>query len=61
MIATFCVGDLLILSETRYSGEEMRNGKPLEFTGRLLSRMVSCVLEGYGISEGWVVLGVHPI
>jgi hypothetical protein len=32
----FQVGDELLLVETFYSGEEMKDGKPLEYTGRFV-------------------------
>jgi len=57
----FMPGDFLILEETRYSGEEMKNGKPLEYTGRALSRIVTCVIEGYGLMNGYVALGVQNV
>lgn len=59
----FEVGDLLILQETRFSGEEMAAGKPLEYTGRELSRMINYILPAgsYGLSPGWVVMTVDKI
>jgi hypothetical protein len=55
----FKIGDILILDETKYSGEEMSAyGKPLEYTGRQLMRRVDHVLEGYGLEPGWVILSV---
>ena len=54
------VGDRLWLRETRYSGEEMRAGKPLEYTGRELRVRVIHMLEGprYGLAEGWAILSI---
>ncbi len=52
----FCVGDELSLRETRSTGEEMRNGAPLEYTGRHITKIVSHVLTGYGLVEGWCCL-----
>ena len=57
----FACGDLLTLRETKFSGEEMKEGKPLEYTGRTLSRIVSEVRTNYGISDGWCILGVRKI
>ena len=54
----FQVGDELILKETKYSGEQMKNGNSLEFTGRQLIKNVSYVLSGYGLQDGWVILGI---
>ncbi|MBC8741684.1 DUF3850 domain-containing protein [Paraburkholderia sp. UCT31] len=57
----FKVGDKLRLRETRYSGDEMRcRPRPLEYTGRETTRIVSHVLSGYGLQPGWVVLSLAP-
>jgi len=53
--------DYLVLKETVYTGEQMKNGKPLEYTGRVLTRMVTHVLSGYGLKDGWVILGVSNV
>lgn len=55
------IGDMLILRETKFSGEEMKDGKPLEYTGRVLSRLVSSKVDAYGMQPGWVILGVEKI
>ena len=52
-------GDLLVLKETQYSGEEMKAGKPLIYTGRVLSRWVTNKTTGYGLQEGWAIFGVR--
>jgi hypothetical protein len=54
----FQVGDDLILRETFYTGEEMKAGKPLTFTGRQYEFHVSYILHGpaYGLKEGWVIM-----
>ncbi len=52
----FQVGDALHLRETRFTGAEMREGKPLEYTGRECHRIVSHVLTGYGLADGWCCL-----
>ena len=54
----FRSGDILILKETRYSDEEMKSGKPLEYTGRQLTRRVDFIVSGYGLQDGWVVMTV---
>ena len=54
-------GDLLILRETELSGEQMAEGAPLLYTGRVLSRIVTHKLEGYGLQPEWVILSVRPI
>lgn len=55
------VGDHLVLQETQYTGAEMAEGKPLIYTGRAVDRVVTHVLSGYGLDEGWVILSVMPI
>lgn len=57
----FKIGDTLHLRETRYTGQEMRGPepRPLEYTGREITRVVSHVLEGYGLQPGWVVLSLE--
>lgn len=52
----FAVGDELVLQETRYSGAQMREGSPLEFTGRVTTRCVSHIQSGYGLGDGWCIL-----
>jgi len=56
----FNAGDTLILKETLYSGEQMKDGKPLKYTGREIKQNVDYVLHGgkYGLSEGWVIMSV---
>jgi hypothetical protein len=54
----FNVGDSLRLRETASTGEQMRNGAPLQYTGREVTRIVSHVLSGYGLMEGWVCLSL---
>uniref|UniRef100_UPI002613F7D6 DUF3850 domain-containing protein n=1 Tax=uncultured Amphritea sp. TaxID=981605 RepID=UPI002613F7D6 len=51
-------GDSALLRETRYSGEEMKAGKPLEYTNRALECVINGVLSGYGLDEGWVILNI---
>jgi hypothetical protein len=54
-------GDLLILKETQYTGEEMRSGKPMIYTGRALSRIVTNKTTGYGLLDGWAIFGVREV
>jgi len=58
----FCVGDLLILRKTRYTGEEMKNGKPLEYVNGYFACYVTYILHGaiYGLKEGWVIMSIQP-
>jgi len=57
----FRMGDMLVLRETAASGERMAEGAPLIYTGRVLSRIITHKLDGYGLKEGWVVLGVRNV
>lgn len=54
----FDIGDILVLKETRYSGEAMKHGKPLEYTGREMKMEVRYIMHGpaYGLKEGWVIM-----
>ena len=55
----FKVGDELVLLETIYTLEEqIKNGKPLLFSGNELRKTVSYVLSSYGLQAGWVILGI---
>ena len=53
----FQVGDTLLLRKTRYTGHQMHmRALPLEYTGDECTRVVSHVLDGYGLQDGWVIL-----
>lgn len=54
----FKVGDELVLLETIHTGEQMKKGKPLLYSGNELHKTVSYVLSGYGLQDGWVILGI---
>ena len=53
-------GDILILKETVYTGEEMRSGASLIYTGRTIRATVMDVFYGaiYGLLIGWVIMTV---
>lgn len=57
----FQVGDHVLLRETKFSGEEMKAGKPLEFTGRTLHRVITSIVDGYGLENGWVILSLNAL
>lgn len=60
----YSVLDELVLKETKYTGEEMKNGKPLIiFTGIEIIAWVTHVLRGpiYGLKRGWVILSLRII
>lgn len=52
------VGDLIVLKETKFTGQQMREGSPLIYTGREMQKRISYILSGYGLQDGWVVLGI---
>lgn len=63
-------GDKLVLRETKYSGEEMANGKPLEYTGRELSANILYILDdiaaahfpnGPALGDGWGILSIGNV
>ena len=58
----FQVGDILDLNCTVYTGEEMKSGKPLEYTGEHLTVIVTHILRGpvYGLADGWAILSIRP-
>lgn len=53
----FKVGDRVIARETRFTGKEMAEGKPLEWTGRSYRGTIEYILQGaiYGLGDGWVI------
>jgi hypothetical protein len=57
---TFSTGDRLLLRETKYSGAEMRKGKPLIYTGSSISARITHILydRRYGLQEGFVCLSL---
>lgn len=58
----FCVGDVLQLRETKSTGDEMRSGAPLIYTGRELWAEVTYILLGpiYGLADGWCIMSIKP-
>lgn len=55
------VGDLIVLKETKFTGQQMREGSPLIYTGREMQKQISYILSGYGLQDGWVILGIQDI
>lgn len=55
-------GDVLILRKTEFTGEEMRNGKPLVYISPPLYVNVTYILYGpiYGLIDGWVIMTIQP-
>lgn len=56
----FQVNDVLVLLETKYSGEEMSLGMPLEYTGRAIQALVTYILKGpiYGLKKDWCIMSI---
>ena len=56
----FQVGDKLLLRGTVHTGSEMLNGKPLVYTGSVITAKVRYVLRGpkYGLADGWCVMDI---
>lgn len=54
----FQSGHLVLLRRTLNTGEEMRAGAPLIFTGEELLRTITHVQAGYGLADGWVILSL---
>lgn len=55
------VDDLIVLKETKFTGQQMKSGQPLVYTGREIQKRISYVLSGYGLQEDWVILGIQDI
>lgn len=55
------VGDVLVLKDTVYTGEEMEAGKPLKYTGYEVRVRVIYILRGpiYGLQKDWVIMGIE--
>ena len=56
----FLVGDRLILKKTRFTGEEMKAGKPLNYMGVEKVVEITYILRGpiYGLTDGWVIMSI---
>lgn len=57
----YAVDDKLLLRETRFSAEQMKGGRQLEYTGRLVLCVVTHKLTGYGLQDGWCILGIRRV
>ena len=55
------IGDTLILQETEYTGDEMKQGQPLVYTGKDCRVIITHILYGpiYGLREDWVILSIR--
>jgi len=59
----FLVGDVLILEQTTFTGEDMKNGAPLEYTGLFIEAQVTHIMSGpiYGLVDGWCIMSINPV
>ena len=57
------VMDWVILKETKWSGDEMKAGWPLVYTGRAIAALVTHILYGpmYSLPAGWVILSLKVL
>jgi hypothetical protein len=55
------VGDVLNVLETQYTGEEMKEGAPLIYTGREYTVEVTYILRGYGLHKDWVIMSFKEV
>lgn len=52
----YSAGDLIMLKETKHTGEEMKDGAPLVYTGNQCLVSATYILSGYGLQDGWVII-----
>jgi ASC-1-like (ASCH) protein len=59
----FKVGDTLLLRRTKFTGEQMHFGDPLEYTGEQETFRVTHILRGpvYGLADGWVIMSLGEL
>lgn len=57
----FELGDIISLRETEFDGAEMKQGSPLRFTGRAIECIITGIISGYGLQDGWVLLSTKTI
>jgi hypothetical protein len=55
------VNDELLLRETEFSGEQMKGGRPVRYTGRQVLSVVTHKLTNYGLQPGWCVLSIRRL
>lgn len=56
----FKVGQTVHLNETVYSADEMHDlGCDVEYSGRHLFADIVSIVDGYGLQDGWVILGLE--
>lgn len=55
-------GDIVVLQETMLSHMDMQLTElPVEYTGREIIADICSILQGYGLKDGWVILGIDNL
>ncbi len=57
------VGDEIWFQETYYSCEEMKQGLPLRYTGRIIAAEITYIMTGpiFGLAGGWAILSIELV
>lgn len=57
----FKVGDIVQLRETKHSGDSMKQGCPLVYTGGCILAEITYILRGpvYGLADGWCIMSIQ--
>jgi len=55
------LSDYLLLRRTKNTGEEMRNGLPLNYTGNHILCKITHLQSKIGMKEGWVALSIKVL
>lgn len=59
----FGLGDILVLRQTVYTGEQMRAGNALQYSGNEVVCRVLHILKGpvYGLADGWCIMSIEVL
>ncbi len=58
----FQAGEYVVLRKTKYTGEEMKNGHPLIYSGVAIMCKITHIEQGHeGIYSAWAVLSLRII
>jgi hypothetical protein len=52
-------GDYILSRQTKFTGDEMKKGAELRYTGFFALLRISHVQEEHGLHRGWVILSVE--
>jgi hypothetical protein len=53
--------DYMLLRQTEHSGQAMKSGQPLVYTGRETMLLITQVYDGIGMAEGYVALSFQKL